>query len=108
MSEEARKTLDDWLVKMANQDNQCLENLVKTDSRKAQDESTDQENNNNKNFSNASVDKIEYYLIERFYDDNIYKDMKSGKMSTKSLQFYYNIKYFLVRPLSFSCSWSDS
>ena len=97
MSEEAKKTLDDWLMKMANQSNQCLENLVKTDSRKPHDESADQENNANKNISNATVDKIEYYLIERFYDDNIYNDMKSGKMSTKSLHFYY--KYFLGRPL---------
>ena len=95
MSEEAKKTLDDWLMKMANQNNQCLENLVKTDSRKPQDESTDEEKNSNKDISKAAVDKIEYYLIERFYDDNIYNDMKSGKMSTKSIiQFYYNINYF--------------
>lgn len=85
MSEEAKKTLTDWLTKMANQSNQCLQNLVEIDGRKPQEESANQENNANHSFSKTTVNKIEYYHIERFYDDDdISDDMKSGKVSTKA------------------------
>ena len=88
---EAKKTLNDWLTKMANQNNQCLENLVRKDIRKPQEESVD--NSTNNNISKTTVDNIEYYHIEKLYEDNIYEDyqdMKSGKC-------YCNIKYFLER-----------
>ena len=88
MAMEAKKTLNDWLTKMANQNNQCLENLVRKDIRKPQEESLD--NSTNNNISKTTVDNIEYYHIEKLYEDNIYQDMKSGKC-------YCNIKYFLER-----------
>ena len=81
MSEEAKKTLQDWLTKMANQDNQCLENLVKINIRKPEEESVD--NSENHNISENTVHTIDYYHIEKLYDDNLYQDMKSGKCCCK-------------------------
>ena len=90
MSDVAKKTLNDWLTKMANQSNQCLENLVQKDIRKPQE---DADNSTNHNISKTTVDNIEYYHIEKLYEDNIYQDMKSGKCQ----QIHYsklNLSYF--------------
>ena len=84
MAEEAKKTLNDWLTEMANQNNQCLENLVQKNIRKPQE---DVDNSTNLNISKTTVDNIEYYHIEKLYEDNIYQDMKSGKC--QQIHYFY-------------------
>ena len=60
MAEEAKKTLNAWLTKMSNQNNQCLENLVQKNIRKPQE---DVDNSTNHNICKTTVDNIEYYHI---------------------------------------------
>ena len=92
MSDAAKKTLNDWLTKMGNQTNQCLENLLQKDIRKPQEESDDSTNHI---ISETTVDNIEYYHIEKLYEDNIYQDMKSGKCQQIHFFDVYIYSYLL-------------
>ena len=76
MSEDAKKVLLTWLARMANQNNECLQNLMETDI-------CDENDGNQESLDDIdiyTVDNIEYCHIEKYYDDQTYQDMKSGKI----------------------------
>ena len=62
------------------------------------------DNSENHNINENTVDNIDYYHIEKLYDDKLYEDMKSGKC-------YYSIQHQIfswVSYLIYICFLSDS
>ena len=79
MSEEAKKVLLSWLGVMASQNNECLQNMMEAeicDDTEVNEDSLD-------DIDIYTVDKIEYYDVEKYYDDQTYQEIRE-KMSNHS------------------------
>ena len=92
MSQEAKITLLKWLKKMANQKNDCLQNLIEPDSCETQLEMAENMANPDQ-IAIYSIDNIDYCHIDKWYDDEIYQDMKSGKYINKYIKYFISYKH---------------
>ena len=95
MSEEAKKVLLTWLGVMANQNNECLQNMMEAEIC----DDTEENEDGLDDMDIYTVDKIEYYDVEKYYDDQTYQDMKSGKKMSNHSFLHIISKAFLPSAL---------